>query len=68
MQIIGFLVLGFIFFFGIVLFTLLLGALGKKDDREILQRSAEDAARGEGGLTRPPSPEGHSVQNPVPAS
>lgn len=66
MLFIGWLVGAFTFFFGIVLFTLLLGALGKKDDQTILRRSAEDAARGEGGLTQPPSPEGYSVQNPVP--
>jgi hypothetical protein len=60
MDVTGVVVLGIILFFGIVLLTLLFGAFGKKNEREIQRRNAEDRATG-GGMTLPPSPRDNPV-------
>jgi hypothetical protein len=65
MDVVGVVVLGILFFFGVVLLTLLMGALGRKDERDILRRNARDVASDEGGMTLPPSPTGRFHDNPV---
>lgn len=54
-----------IFFFGLLFITVLLGAFGRKDEREILRRNAEDLASGGGGMTPPPSQNRPYRDNPV---
>jgi hypothetical protein len=44
-----------IFFLGLMLITVLLGAFAQKDEREILRRNADDIASGGGSMTPPPS-------------
>ena len=64
MDVTAVVVAGILFFLGIVLLTLLFGAFGKRDEREILRRNAEDIATGEGGMTLPPRSD-HYRETPV---
>ena len=57
--------LGFAVFFVVMMLTVVLGAISRKADKELLRRSEEDAAKGEGGLTLPPSPEGRYQDQPA---
>ncbi len=65
MDVIGVVVLGILFFFGVVLLTLVMGAVGKRAERDIRLRNAQDVATGEGGMTLPPSPTTHYRDNRV---
>ncbi len=55
MGVTGAVLLGIVIFFGIVFLTLLLGAFGRRAERDILRRNAQDVLTGEGGMTLPPS-------------
>ena len=65
MDIVAVAFIGIFVFFGIVLLTVLLGALGRKDAQEIRRRNAEDIATGGGGMTLPPTQGSGYREQPV---
>jgi hypothetical protein len=54
MGIMGMVLLALAIFFFVLTLTVILGGISRRADRDLLRRSAQDAATGEGGLTLPP--------------
>jgi hypothetical protein len=57
MLIVGSVVLGIAIFFAVILLTIILGGVSRKDDKRCLRETAEDLAARSGGVTPPTYPE-----------